>query len=219
MNKLLLWFKIFSSILCLSIMVSCKTTSKINPTTKETSNELPIIYCNDKIDLIPSDEYDVRNLKSLNNLSFSSNYSILYPSAIDTLVKNKYRYQIADISDSIVKEYFPLIEINRNNILEKDYNHIASNTIYIHRKDILNKEKYIKKVLTSTEKSKQLLIVTKLQSNNWGTIHFYVLNNVNKQQLLYYDSYGFQCDVRDLESYEKILNYGLIKLIESTENK
>ena len=215
MNNAEKFFKILFSILFFSILLGCKTSSK----TTENNKELPIIYCNDKIDLIPSDEYDVRILKSLDNLSFSSNYSILYPSSIDTLVKNKYRYQIANISDSIVKEYFPSIEINRNNILEKDYNYIARNTLYIHRKDILNKEKYIKKVLTPTEKDKQLLIVTKLQSNNWGTIHFYILNNVNKQQLLYYDSYGFQCDVRDLESYQKILNYGLIKLIESTENR
>lgn len=205
-------------ITCLSITIfSCKARVSSNNDSLQVTNkttEPPIVYCDTPINIYENKEMAVNKLKNLMSLSYSTTYSQFYTSSIDTVIKDKYRYKLAKKADSIIKANFENIKfLDNDKLLASDYKFIAKNTSLI---GYYRKYDNIKDVLIPTNNEKQLFITTRSYGTSKGNLEIFVFNTY-KKELLYYNKYQFNCDLRDSFTFEQIVEYAILQLKQSID--
>ncbi len=186
-------------------------------------NIIPYTKCSDPVKLIDETKGDVFLLKDLNNLSYSTAYTSIdtYHSSIsDTIAKDSIRYLYANNINKLVGSVFSNVNmINDSLILKKSNNYIYKNTSNINR----GKEKItasIKNLIQQNKNSTQQLFIEissfyfNNEFNNSVTIFVF---DLSENKLLYLDKLKYICDIRDYNSLEKVLSFGLLKLKENFE--
>lgn len=184
---------------------------------------IPFMKCNSPVEL--NDKKDQRNsLKDLDSLSFSIAYTSIdtyHANRVsDSLKKNEIRYFYAHKIKELVGGSFSKISfVNDSVLLNKDYDYInksVSNIIYNKGK---TKPSIDKISLNQRGSNKQLFInihsfFFKAEFKNY--VAFFVFD-LKEKQLLYLDRMDYKCDIRDYNSLEKVVLYGLSKLKQNFE--
>jgi hypothetical protein len=185
------------------------------------STRIPYKKCDDPIKL--NEDLSTNSLKNFDNLSFSAAYTSIdtYHSAVsDTIAKDSIRYLYAKNIKDLVKLSFPNIEmLNDSMILKKDNPFILKNTGNIWYRNRNLNSSITKLIQESYQSNKQLFIEIssyyyQKQFNN--RINIFVFNTT-ENKLLYLNKLNYICDIRDYESLEKAISYGLLKLKENFE--
>ncbi|MEZ4797310.1 MAG: hypothetical protein R2785_09075 [Flavobacteriaceae bacterium] len=201
---------------------SCGVGHESTKSNREISLQMVEAYkkCEDPVEVL--DKPDKPHLlTNLSDLSFSTAYTSIYTHHIkaDSLEKDSIRFLYARNIKSLIKNAFPNIEMTNDSVLlRKNYFYIAknSNALVLTKRPNKNIEKYKLKAYGS---NKQLFIninsfLGKMKFPTNVSINVFDTQN---NKLLYSDYLQYECDIRDYETLEKVISYGLLKLKENFE--
>ncbi|NIK93382.1 hypothetical protein GZ212_14560 [Mangrovimonas sp. CR14] len=169
----------------------------------------PATYCEDDVKLNDQNKNDFNNLLSLDNLAFSTAYTLIY-NPTDSIQKDSLRFKIAHWTTDLIKQEWPdLPKIENHNLLSKTYNQVMFATSPL---KFYNKRKVSSDLMVEGQFQNlfiEIIFYSKNQSNN-TSVKIFVFDT--KNNLRYLDQMNYSCDVRDFASLEKVLSYGLQKL-------
>lgn len=184
----------------------------------------PFAKCDSLLPLIDIED-DNYKLKNINNLSYSTTYTSIYTDyklKSDSTQKERIRYDYENRIHDLVTFAFPNIEITNDSVLlSKNYQSIAKPINKLHLKDNYY-ESYINYLITETNRSNKQLFIRvysshrKEKSNIYITFYVFRIKQKSKE-ILYEDRMRYNCDIRDYDSLEKVISYGLLKIKESFE--
>lgn len=197
---------------------NCRGSKNSNNTRNSLSLEAirPYEKCSD---ILPIIEYTkgINLLNDLEGLSYSTAYNSIYtPYTIvaDSVQKDSIRYLYAKRIKRLVTIAFPKIEItNESTILSKNYQFIVenANNVLINT----NAKSSIKNLITNTNISKKQLLIYNSSTINKNKLRItvrFLIFDLKKYKVIYKDVFQYNCDIRDYNSLEKAITYGLLKL-------
>ena len=184
----------------------------------------PFTRCDSIVPLIDMEDENYV-LKNANNLSYSTAYVSIftdYKIKADSTEKEVIRFDYEKRIHDLVTLAFPNIETTNDSVLlSKNYNSITKPLNKLFLKDNYY-QIYINDLVTETNRSNKQLFIRIYSSHRLDRsniyITFYIFRIKQKsKEILYEDRMRYNCDIRDYESLEKVISYGLLKIKESFE--
>lgn len=202
--------KLFLLCFCLILVFNCKSSQ-----TKPEGDGLGKISLCSEIFKLEDNGTTINKLKAIDGLIFNNAYTAFHL-PMDTIYKDKYRYDFAKNIKTLIASKFPDITIDSNNNLLKLTHSKMLELGYKIEKDPRAIEPFL---ITNSNTDKQLLIYTvswKKNAEYRNTVILYVLSK-SKKEILYKHPIRYYCDIRDETTLQKVIEYGLHNLMNNIQ--